>query len=325
MKKVLFAIICLFCVCGARAANENAATSKEYVDTELATKQPTIPAAGNDVVMTFDSTATDGIGTKNIYDESASYVSQETALVTAATANGAVQMALNGELTCGMYDPDNPTDCWLWNLNSVPERQLPAGYTALPYLESVNGQYIDTGIYLTANSKIETKFMPSFDYNYTIFGASNGAAYNTGEIALFYNNPSNNRHIIEPVYPVSNTGSSVLVQPNFTENQILSVSYDKNYFIMNGVSTPSNWYANYVGQRTVYLFATNRGDSSWMGGNTRIYYIRFSENGTLVRDFIPARRDSDGELGMYDTVSGTFFTNRGTGKFISGVYTEHVK
>ena len=117
MRKI---IICLMMLCtfGTHAANENAATSKEYVDTELATKQPIIPAQGNNVVMTFDSTATDGIGTKQIYDESASYASQTDALVTAETANAAVQMAINGEFICTEYSTIDPTDCWLWGIKS---------------------------------------------------------------------------------------------------------------------------------------------------------------------------------------------------------------
>ena len=44
MKKIIMAIVLVLCTFGAYAENENAATSKEYVDTELATKQPTIPA-----------------------------------------------------------------------------------------------------------------------------------------------------------------------------------------------------------------------------------------------------------------------------------------
>ena len=65
MRNIIIVIVML-CTFAVYAENENAATSKEYVDTELATKQPTLPAAGANVVMTFDSTATDGIGTKNI-------------------------------------------------------------------------------------------------------------------------------------------------------------------------------------------------------------------------------------------------------------------
>lgn len=117
MKNFIIAIVML-CTFAVYAENENAATSKEYVDTELATKQPTIPAQGNNVVMTFDSTATDGIGTKNIYDEATTYDTQQNALVTAGTANAAVQMAINGEFICTEYSTIDPTDCWLWGIKS---------------------------------------------------------------------------------------------------------------------------------------------------------------------------------------------------------------
>jgi len=35
-------------------------------------------------------------------------------------------------------------------------------------------------------------------------------------------------------------------------------------------------------------------------------------------DLRPARRDSDGVIGMYDLVSRTFKTNSGSGAFIAG-------
>ena len=116
MKKIIITIMCVFGIANAYAENENAATSKEYVDTAIATKQPTIPAEGNNVVITFDSSADDGIGTKPIYDESASYASQQDALVTAATANAAVQMAINGEFYCKEYSTIVENDCWLWGI-----------------------------------------------------------------------------------------------------------------------------------------------------------------------------------------------------------------
>ena len=45
--------------------------------------------------------------------------------------------------------------------------------------------------------------------------------------------------------------------------------------------------------------------------------MKINNNGTLVRDFIPAKNAS-GVVGMYDTVSGQFFTNQGSGDFIAG-------
>ncbi len=322
-------IMCVFFAFAAHAANENAATSKEYVDTELATKQPTIPAEGNNVVMTFDSAADDGIGTKQIYDETTSYVSQETALVTAATANGAVQMALNGELTCGMYDPDNPTDCWLWNLNSVPERTLPAGYTALPYIENTVGkEYLDLGQPIGSGENITAKFAYLDNGTCEWFGASDGTDWRSPKFTFSYYGVNN---LIFMIYSTSNTN----LQAHY---------YEAAYPCEIGTPYTINWYGNpfkapiltpqitlrnigitdsnylYTPTRNAWLFKAQAG----VGANNvcrimRIYYFRVEGKMNLV----PARRDSDGEIGMYDTVSGTFFTNRGTGKFISGVYTNH--
>ena len=42
------------------------------------------------------------------------------------------------------------------------------------------------------------------------------------------------------------------------------------------------------------------------------------ESKVLVRDFIPAKRNSDGSIGMYDLVTSTFFGNAGTGTFVAG-------
>jgi hypothetical protein len=50
----------------------------------------------------------------------------------------------------------------------------------------------------------------------------------------------------------------------------------------------------------------------------RLYYTKMWKNGTLVRYLIPAKRNSDNVVGMYDTVSKTFFTNAGSGAFIAG-------
>jgi len=50
----------------------------------------------------------------------------------------------------------------------------------------------------------------------------------------------------------------------------------------------------------------------------RIYSSKIWDNDILVRNMVPAQRTSDSEIGMYDTVSKTFFTNAGTGTFTAG-------
>jgi hypothetical protein len=66
------------------------------------------------------------------------------------------------------------------------------------------------------------------------------------------------------------------------------------------------------------IFRSMSGVNSALGSlASRFYYVEL-DNGITKRNFIPARRNSDGVLGMYDTVTNTFFTNSGTGEFIAG-------
>ena len=50
----------------------------------------------------------------------------------------------------------------------------------------------------------------------------------------------------------------------------------------------------------------------------RIYYFKIYENGVLVRNYVPCYRISDGVIGLYETVTGTFVTNAGEGTFTKG-------
>jgi len=50
----------------------------------------------------------------------------------------------------------------------------------------------------------------------------------------------------------------------------------------------------------------------------RLYHLKLWENNIIVRDFIPCYRNSDGEIGLYDSINDIFYTNQGTGVFTKG-------
>lgn len=50
----------------------------------------------------------------------------------------------------------------------------------------------------------------------------------------------------------------------------------------------------------------------------RIYFYNHKKQDGTEINFIPCYRKSDNEIGMYDTVSKTFYTNSGTGTFLKG-------
>ena len=70
----------------------------------------------------------------------------------------------------------------------------------------------------------------------------------------------------------------------------------------------------------VYLFhgASNSNNYVTRYISARIYRAIFYLNGETAYDFIPCYRKSDSVAGMYDLVSGEFYTNAGSEEFITG-------
>ena len=63
------------------------------------------------------------------------------------------------------------------------------------------------------------------------------------------------------------------------------------------------------------LFKIHAGTNSFIG---KIYSVLLKKDDTIIADLVPCYRKADGEIGMYDIVSNTFFTNIGTGTFTKG-------
>ena len=61
---------------------------------------------------------------------------------------------------------------------------------------------------------------------------------------------------------------------------------------------------------------TTMGDTYF--GRYKIYSTRISEQGILVRDFVPCYRKSDNVIGLYDAVNNILYTNAGSGTFTKG-------
>ena len=107
--------------------------------------------------------------------------------------------------------------------------------------------------------------------------------------------------------------------PNFNALHTLEIFANGDYYL-DGVLTRQNIYdGSEPSHLNIGIFKSMIGinGDTFRSLASRFYYVEL-DNGTTKRNFIPARRNSDGVLGMYDTVSNTFFTNSGTGEFIAG-------
>ena len=314
MKKFLFILIGVFVVAGAFAAGENVPTSKSYVDAAVTTKQDIIPA--NDTPRVLTNTGTAGeYGTKGIYDANGAYATQTQNLVDAATMNAGVQNAIDSEFQCIEWlDPnDHSSDCLLMNIfGPSPQQIIPPEYTQLEYLESTGTQYINSGVLSMPNTVVKTKFQilgnATQNMNLGFLGS------NTSQHSKYY------LYIYSyHVNQLMTWTTSRINIPDFNALHTLEIFANGDYYL-DGVLKSKNIYNGSEPSHLnigIFKSMTSTNAATFDSLASRFYYVEL-DNGTTKRNFIPARRNSDGEIGMYDTVSNTFFTNNGTGKFIAG-------
>lgn len=136
------------------------------------------------------------------------------------------------------------------------------------------------------------------------------------------------------VYPLSahsvyygfNTGSSAScalkvdtiyrLQTNFLNSRLVCV-YENNGTRKANVSLSATLTSHTV---PISIFGYNSASSGAVTSKReyKLYSARISKNHEVIREYIPCYRKSDGEIGLYEKVTGTFLTNDGGGAFAKG-------
>ena len=227
----------------------------------------------------------------------------------------------NSDNVVGLYDTVNNifyTNSGTGTFNAGPV-VLPCGYTRLEYIESTGTQHIDTGVYAQTGSIIEVDFQitskvapDNVHGNQVIYGNTPTGMINNkwaGWVS-FLSNPKTNvtSYVYDIAYDVN----------GYADLNRHTIRQESNKFYLDNnlrYTVPS---ANFTNSSSVLLFV--RKDNSIIAHMVgRIYSAKIWSDGTnLSFNGIPAKRNSDGAIGMYDTVTKTFFTNAGTGTFIAG-------
>lgn len=176
---------------------------------------------------------------------------------------------------------------------------LPSGYRQLEYIESSGTQYIDTKVVPNVDRKTEIRLTLARTAQSQTegFGANNN---------LNIVNNSNNWRLngFQTSIPIIDNEFVDIVLKQTSNGRYFKIKNVEGYGSANSVSVI--FYLGILGGNFFYAFK----------GKYKVCDIY--ENGTLIQNLIPARRNSDNVLGMYDTVTNTFFTNAGTGNFIAG-------
>ena len=184
-------------------------------------------------------------------------------------------------------------------------------YKYVNHLETNGTQYIDTGYIPNENSKFEVKFMVNEDNvknDCPLFGARKLNMDNSytfwchGEgfyvkSTLIFNSCENN-------------------VKNFELNVKQTVMLENGKYTINGTTTSFPKVSSGTPNTNLILFGLNDGSIDGRKFYGYVYNFKIYENNVIVRNFVPSIRLSDNKPGMFDTVSGTFYTNAGSGEFL---------
>ena len=191
-------------------------------------------------------------------------------------------------------------------------KEVPVGYTRLEYLQSTGTQYIDTGI--QAKNSTTTQVIGQYlelNSDATLFGVfqSNGVNYYGLGLAggVYWRFWYGSGGAPWVVFGTADTQLHTFI----IRNASLYIDDD-----ITPVATSSSGSVNSQSKNLI-LFGAMYGESVQYLSKAKIYSVKIYENGALVRNMIPAKNDSN-VVGMYDTVSKTFFTNAGSGTFTAG-------
>lgn len=190
-----------------------------------------------------------------------------------------------------------------------------AGYVFLEYIQSSGTQYIDTGITINEDSKVDILYSmtsitskPEMPFGTRLMGAVSDA-----KSGIFRTHGSDTNRVAFG----NGAGTNNDIQGYNSSNTDYNLVVDKNGAVINGTTVATFPTSSITNTFPMYIFACNTSDTASFLASMKLYSFKLYDNNTLVRNMIPAKNASN-VVGMYDLVSGQFFTNAGTGEFIAG-------
>lgn len=198
---------------------------------------------------------------------------------------------------------------------------LPNEYTKVDYIASTGTQYIDTNVIPRSNNLIyewegrddtpsgNTSLFASEHY---ITGSSSVRDFSG---VLYGNNTKRN------IYVGRTTGMTVGYSSTdgLFHKWSLNISSDHKLFLTKDGTklTVYNWTGDINKYNTIFLYCNHVTSGPSQYAKVAYRYFKIRDEAGLLFYGIPARRNSDQVLGMYDLVTKQFFTNGGTGTFVA--------
>lgn len=178
------------------------------------------------------------------------------------------------------------------------------------YLESTGTQYIDLGFYPNSTTKMEVdgQFTKDVSTNSNTCGSNSTSGSGLKSFSIQYR--STGSVLMIGGYGVNNTVSD-LKRHLFVLN-----GYGKSYIDSYGSNAANTFDNGQVNQTMVWFAYKGNTQTIERWANFRVYSIKVTQDGEVLRDLIPVRKNGIGHL--FDRISNTLFGNLGTGSFLYG-------
>ena len=181
-------------------------------------------------------------------------------------------------------------------------------YTRLTHIECNGKQYIDLGYVVKEDDVIEANYVLKqiAAADTFLFGTSDGK---TGLWFEYYNNTA--------YYRFGHTSSNSL--DNSSDEYKVVLKKEKALIGSTSVSL------SYVSMPTtsLVLFAGRTSNNTpYSYGHYRCSLFRITDSDGVVMELLPYRRDSDGAVGLFDSISGKFYISESEPLIAGGVLTD---
>lgn len=192
----------------------------------------------------------------------------------------------------------------------------------IEYIQPSGTQFINAGINGASDISFEATYMESADTAAwkCLFGSRNTA--DNLHFGFYYSTSTAGNNVV-----MGKNGGHQNYDLTFNNlNKKITASYDattSKLSVTDGTNVnvfQHNYTSSFTNTYNVLIFKMNDNNTTNpvdMASNVKLYHLKLWRGNTILRDFYPAR-DNNNNIGLYDTVSNTFFQNAGTGFFGAG-------
>lgn len=186
---------------------------------------------------------------------------------------------------------------------------IPDTYTQLFALRFVtSSRYFDTGVYAKEGTEAEYRVRATAEKQY-------GPHLLSGNDIFFPFFRGNSSSSYKYSTNLNGTQTDFALASNpYTEPLTFKSDYTHGKMYVNGTEYTINRPTT-ITQDTAHLYIGNYGGGVDAVLSLEGYwqYCKIWQDGTLIRDYVPVKRNSDKVNGIYDCVNGTFTTAGGSG------------